>query len=219
MRVAIFDFDGTLYKDETFKRLIDHLKEHPIYKRNYRSFFRTLLPRYIGAKLNIYPERKMRFESMQAYVAALDRLTKEEINEYFSEIAETMRPHFNETVVKRLKNHEQDDVHTMLVSGAFTPLLKQFKDEFNFDHIIGTNIPFLKDEVNKTEYVDHIQGDRKVTKVYEALNDKIIDWQNSYAYADSFSDLPVLQLVGNPIAVNPDEKLQQVAQQKNWEII
>lgn len=219
MRVAIFDFDGTLYKHETFKLLMKHLEQHPIYQKNYKTFFKTLLPRYIGAKLKIYPENKMRLESMQAYMAALDRLSKEEINQYFLEIAEKMRPHFNKTVVQKLNKHKNDNIHLMLVSGAFTPLLNQFKNEFHFDTIIGTDIPFLRDEVNKTERVDHIQGKRKVERIYELLQNKHVDWKNSYAYADSYSDLPVLQLVGHPIAVNPDPHLHQFAKEQQWEII
>lgn len=219
MRVAIFDFDGTLYKHETFRLLINHLKKHPIYNRNYQTFFRTLLPRYIGSKLNIYPESKMRTESMQAYVSALDRLTKKEINHYFSEIAEDMHPHLNSAVIERLNQHKNDNLHLMLVSGAFTPLLNCFQKELKFDTVIGTNIPFLRNEVNKTEKIVHIQGERKVKKIQELLHDKQIDWQNSYAYADSYSDLPVLQLVGNPVAVNPNKKLHQFAKENKWEII
>lgn len=219
MRIAIFDFDGTLYRHETFKLLIEHLKKHPIYKRNYQQFFRTLLPRYVGAKLKVYPEQKMRFESMQAYIGALDRLTHNEINEYFFEVAEKMRPDFNEEVITKLKEHENDNVHLLLVSGAFTPLLNQFKREFNFDHIIGTNIPFLRNEVNKTEFIDYVQGERKVEQIYETVPFDKVDWKNSFAYADSLIDLPVLQLVGNPIAVNPDSKLQEIAEQKQWGII
>lgn len=219
MRVAIFDFDGTLYTQETFNVLMDNLKHHPIFKENYSAFIRSLIIPYFGAKLKVYPHNKMRTESMQAYISALDRQPKEKINSFFSKIASEMRPHFNKHIVKKVNEHYENDLHLMLVSGAFTPLLNQFNTEFNFDTIIGTNIPFLRNEVNKTERVDHIQGKRKVDKILQATRNQNIDWQNSYAYADSFSDLPVLKLVGHPIAVNPDRKLQQYAEEHKWEII
>ena len=59
----------------------------------------------------------------------------------------------------------------------------------------------------------------KRRSILQALEGQQIDWENSYAYGDSFSDLPVLELVGNPVAVNPEEKLRSVAKARNWEII
>ena len=38
MRVAIFDFDGTLYSKETFQLLMDHLKSHPVHSQNIKAF-------------------------------------------------------------------------------------------------------------------------------------------------------------------------------------
>src|SRR5690625_7839551 len=58
VRVAIFDFDGTLYEKDTFKILMSHLKHHPVYKDNYKPFFRGILPRYLGYKMKVYPEQR-----------------------------------------------------------------------------------------------------------------------------------------------------------------
>src|SRR3712207_538814 len=46
-----------------------------------------------------------------------------------------------------------------------------------------------------------------------------IDLSESYAYSDSESDLPMLRLVGNPVAVNPDAELTRVARAEGWRII
>lgn len=219
MRVAIFDFDGTLYEKETFNSLMQHLKEHPDYQKEYKKFFRDILPPYIGHKLKIYPTHRMRAYSMQLYMNALDRLSIKELNEFFGSLAKNMRKDFNPLTINRFKKHYEEDIHTMLVSGAYTDLLTHFTDEFPFDTVIGTDIPILNGEVNKTEYLEHIQGAKKNKKINEYLRDKVIDWENSFAYADSFSDLSVLERVGNPVAVNPDDDLRKVAINRNWEII
>ena len=44
------------------------------------------------------------------------------------------------------------------------------------------------------------------------------DLKRSYAYADSHSDLPLLRVVGNPVAVNPDVSLYRVAHRRRWPI-
>ena len=45
-----------------------------------------------------------------------------------------------------------------------------------------------------------------------------VDLPQSYAYSDSITDLPMLELVGHPVAVNPDKELARVARERDWEI-
>ncbi|UJL48181.1 HAD-IB family hydrolase [Virgibacillus sp. NKC19-16] len=219
MRVAIFDFDGTLYANETFPILMDHLKNHPVYHSKYKRFLRTILPPYIGSKLKIYPKHKMRERSMQIYLAALDQLSKQELDTYFEEIAEKMKTNFNQQVIERLEQHISDNDHVMLVSGAYTPLLQSVTKELLFHTIIGTDIPLKEQHVDSKSPIYHIQASRKNEKIQTALANKDIDWSNSFAYADSFSDLPVFELVGNPVAVKPEPRLESTAKNRGWEII
>jgi phosphoserine phosphatase len=46
-----------------------------------------------------------------------------------------------------------------------------------------------------------------------------IDWEASYAYADSITDTDLLNMVGHPVAVHPDAKLYEMARSRNWEMI
>jgi phosphoserine phosphatase len=46
-----------------------------------------------------------------------------------------------------------------------------------------------------------------------------INLEQSYAYSDSESDLPMLEVVGHPVAVNPDAELRRVARERGWEIL
>jgi phosphoserine phosphatase len=45
-----------------------------------------------------------------------------------------------------------------------------------------------------------------------------VDLSRSYAYADSISDLPMLEAVGNPVAVNPDRRLAAAAKERGWQL-
>ncbi|MFS0688380.1 HAD-IB family hydrolase [Sporosarcina sp. 179-K 8C2 HS] len=220
MKVAIFDFDGTLYAKETFQLLMDHLKHHPTYSTKYKSFFREILPIYIGYKVKVVPEAKMRERSMQIYAKALHTLSKTELERYFDEMKIIMQQDLNEEVVARVRQHLSDGMHVMLVSGAYTPLLHAVTDGIVFDTVIGTDIPFTADGTfdNHTK-IYHIQGKRKTEMIMKSLQGKQIDWENSFAYGDSYSDLPVLELVGNPVAVKPEERLKRIALERNWTIL
>ncbi len=219
MRVAIFDFDGTLYKKETYQLLMDHLKTHPVYHTKYGRFFRTILPRYIGNKLKIYPKRRMRERSMQIYLDALNDIPEKELHVFFEELAAKMGPDFNEEVYKRLQEHHQDGIHIMVVSGAYDLLLAKALHDFPVNKIIGTTIPLTDGMIDQTKSLDHVQAERKNKKIMEHLRGKKVDWTESYAYGDSLSDVSVLELVGHPIAVRPEQSLREVAESRSWEII
>lgn len=219
MRVAIFDFDGTVYKGETFQIMMDHLKNHRKYHKRYNRFFRAVIPRYIGSKLKLYPEQRMRERSMQLYIEALEDLSIKELNTYFKEIAVEFRKDFNQNVVRRLKEHIENGDHVMLVSGAYTPLLQFATNEFDFHKIIGTDIPVNGQAIDRSTPLYHIQGPRKNDAIKTSLKKKEIDWDNSFAYADSYSDIPVLELVGNPVAVQPEDRLRTIAETRGWEVI
>jgi HAD superfamily hydrolase (TIGR01490 family) len=219
MRAAIFDFDGTLYKKETFPVLMKHLKHHPLYHKRYKRFFRTILPPYIGYKLKIYPEHRMRERSMQIYLSSLNNLSTEEVYSYFGELADKMQDDYNTKVLEKLNSHLAKGDMVMIVSGAFTPLLKAAANKYNIDKIIGTEVPFAENKFDSKAPIYHIQGARKKEKIQEAFKNSEIDWENSYAYADSLSDLPVLEMVGNPVAVQPEPRLLTVAEERKWEII
>lgn len=219
MRVAIFDFDGTIYAEETFTLLMKHLKEHPTYHSSYKRFYRAIVPPYIANKLKLYPDNKMKKRSMQLYLEAFNGLTKQEMDIYFGEIKATMQQDFNAKVLERLKRHQEENIHILLVSGAYTQFLERVTDGLVFNQIIGTDIFYKDDKVYTKNAINHVNGQQKTLKVHEALVGHQIDWENSYAYGDSFSDMPILELVGNPVAVRPEGKLRSLANARGWEVM
>jgi HAD superfamily hydrolase (TIGR01490 family) len=59
----------------------------------------------------------------------------------------------------------------------------------------------------------------KAQAIRELAEREDIDLTASYAYSDSESDLPMLRLVGHPVAVNPDAELARVAREEGWEVM
>ena len=64
-----------------------------------------------------------------------------------------------------------------------------------------------------------LYGEGKAIKIREIAQQRGYSLQACYAYSDSGSDLPMMQLVGNPVAVNPDRALQAVAHHRGWPVI
>jgi phosphoserine phosphatase len=62
-------------------------------------------------------------------------------------------------------------------------------------------------------------ADGKVEAMQELARWEGLDLGQCYAYSDSVSDLPMLQAVGHPVAVNPDSKLERLARRQGWPIV
>jgi HAD superfamily hydrolase (TIGR01490 family) len=61
-------------------------------------------------------------------------------------------------------------------------------------------------------------GAAKATKIHELAAARGYDLAGSYAYSDSVTDLPMLEAVGHPTAVNPDRALRREAARRGWPI-
>jgi HAD superfamily hydrolase (TIGR01490 family) len=219
MRVAIFDFDGTLYPQETYTVMMNYLKEHPVHSSKYNKFYKALMKPYLAYKMKLYPEGKMKAKSMQIYLNALKDLSQEELEAYFIEMSNGMSKDLNQTVVERLKKHLIDGDHVLVVSGAFTTMLNEVTKEYAVHQVIGTEIPYSNGNLDTANEIFHIQGIRKNMMIDQALDGYDIDWENSTAYGDSISDISVLELVGNPVAVRPENRLRTIAEERKWEIL
>jgi phosphoserine phosphatase len=61
-------------------------------------------------------------------------------------------------------------------------------------------------------------GEARASWLYNLAQENGVDLAASYAYADSMSDLPLLESVGRPVAVNPDASLFRIARERKWPI-
>jgi HAD superfamily hydrolase (TIGR01490 family) len=64
-----------------------------------------------------------------------------------------------------------------------------------------------------------VYGEGKAVAIREMAEREGVDLGESWAYSDSVSDLPMLRVVGNPVVVNPDAKLAQVAREEGWQVM
>ena len=62
-------------------------------------------------------------------------------------------------------------------------------------------------------------GEGKAERIRKLAADKGYDLAHCYAYSDSASDLPMMQIVGHPVAVNPDRPMEAVAHRRGWPIV
>lgn len=219
MKVALFDFDGTLYPHETFETLRAHLKSHPKYKKNYKHFIRHFAPTYFGYKLKIVPKIKMQNRALESYILAFKGYSKKEIDGFFADVAKEMSGELRISLLDRIKQLKEENYYVMLISGAFVPLLEPLFKGVDFDYIVGSKLHYNGEVLDYKMRFERVFADRKIEIITEHFKDREIDWKNSLAYSDSITDLKMLELVGKPVAVTPDSALLSIAEDKKWKIL
>ena len=86
------------------------------------------------------------------------------------------------------------------------------------DLAIGTQVAVV-DGKYTGEIIFYAYGEGKAEAVHSLAIDHGFDLAECFAYSDSHTDLPMLEAVGNPRAVNPDSELRAIATERGWEVL
>lgn len=213
--VAVFDLDGTVMSGnvvETYlwaklpelgptgqaQEIFSLVKALPSYlqaeRRDRGTFLRALYRRYEGADL-----------------AALDHAVD-------TRIAEHILDRLSPDAIRRIREHRAMGHTTVLMTGAIRSLTRPLQPLF--DVIVAADLS-VDDEGRCTGFLTGppMVGESRSAWLRHWASLNGIDLAESYAYADSHVDLPMLSAVGHPVAVNPDLGLMRAAQKNSWSIV
>ena len=221
-RVALFDLDGTLVTSHLWLGIV---------KRNLKTkenLFSTFW--YILSHLGLAPFWKMRIVSTEKYYRSwgedlallIKGIEVDRAKEIFNWLSnEYLLPTLKKSVFEKLKKHQKDGCLTILTSGSFQELLQIIARRLGIDFAIGTELEIVKNKFSGKIIHPFCFGKGKAERVKSFLskNGLKVNLKDSFAYSDSFFDLPILEMVGNPVVVEPDKKLLEVAKNKGWQII
>jgi HAD superfamily hydrolase (TIGR01490 family) len=136
------------------------------------------------------------------------------------EVMAAILPRIFPQMLEEVYAHQDAGRPTFIVSAAGNGVVEQLAHVLGMDGGIGTRYE-VDGEGNFTGHLDgpFVYGEGKVTAMKEFAARHQIELADSYAYSDSLSDLPMLRAVGNPVAVNPDPPLAQIARAEGWQVM
>jgi HAD superfamily hydrolase (TIGR01490 family) len=114
---------------------------------------------------------------------------------------------------------KEDGCRIILLSGSLQVLVDQLKERLGAEILIGNDLEVDKGRLTGRKTGIFPYGSQKVDALFQRIDPQSIDWASSWALADRMSDLPVLELVGHPVAVNADRRLRRLARARGWEIV
>lgn len=141
----------------------------------------------------------------------------EALGDYFmDDVVNSVRP-----VMKQvLADHQKAGRDRIVLSASPTETVSRFANELGLELGVGTT----SERDDQGRYTGRLAGpfcyrEGKVEVMNQLAEDYDYDLAASYAYSDSVSDLPMMEAVGHPVAVNPEPELRELAHQRGWPIV
>ena len=116
------------------------------------------------------------------------------------------------------EQHRSRGERVYIVSAALQEIVDALAADLGFDGALGT-VCEVEDGVYTGHSLRALHGGAKRAATVELAEREQIDLAASTAYSDSETDLPFLEAVGHPVAVNPDGGLRRVARERGWPIL
>lgn len=144
----------------------------------------------------------------QAHVAQIVRETLDEV----------VSPIIFAEALELFAEHHAAGREVVIVSSAPAEVVEPLAEYLGADRAIATRADLDEEGRYTGQLAFYAYGPYKSEAVRELAARDDVDLANSYAYSDSVTDLPMLETVGHPVAVNPDRELARVARERGWEI-
>lgn len=214
MPLALFDLDNTLIAGDSDHGWGEFLAAKKIvdanyYKRMNDQFYRD----YQNGQLD-----------MAAYLefslAPLGKLSHTKLASLHAQfMVEVIEPLWLPKAETLIQQHDDKGDTLMVITSTNRFVVEPICRKLGIDHLIATEL-----EQQDNQFTGRVSGipsfkEGKVTRLNEWLKNSGINLSDSSFYSDSINDLPLLELVDRPVAVDPCPQLREEALQRGWEII
>jgi HAD superfamily hydrolase (TIGR01490 family) len=215
VEAAFFDLDKTVIARASMVAFTRPLYREGLVSRwiLLRALYGQLVYMYIGADHD-------RIDRMRDAVL---RLTKgwhqQRVRQIVREtLLEVVEPIVYDEAVDLIREHQRAGRPVFIVSASPEEIVRPLAEYLAVDDIIATRSAVDEDGRYTGEVEFYSYGPYKADAMRTIAAERGIDLAGSYAYSDSATDLPMLEAVGHPVAVNPDRELGRIAREREWEI-
>lgn len=214
MGIALFDLDNTLIAGDSDYLWGCFLAENGMvdgaaYERRNRRFY----DQYLAGELNIHEFLDFQLGPLAAH----DMPTLQRLREQY--ITEKILPILLPKAQQLIDNHRQQNHLPVIITATNRFITSPIARLYGIDHLLAT-----EPEISNNRYTGKVAGtpcfrEGKVDNLAGWLQEHAETLTDSWFYSDSHNDLPLLNKVTHPVAVDPDEILERHARNNDWPII
>ena len=218
LQLVTVDFDGTLFQGDSFKLMFQAGKKEFGIREWSTVLIGTVQALFLGMTKG---KHALRIHFFKAFAKTFKGKTEKELGHFFDELIEAGKNQINEPLVHKIKEHQENGMQVIILSGALKPFLDALTEKLGLTvTTIGTELCFEQDGKCTGETGPVINGEEKVQAVTNWLEKLQLEPEETeiWAYADSKSDIPLLHFVDKPMIVNPKNGMREVAKTNQWPI-
>jgi HAD superfamily hydrolase (TIGR01490 family) len=212
---AFFDLDRTLISRSSSLSLAPAFHRRGLLRRRDRA--KALIAQLVFMRYGAGTSRVG--QTAETAMVFLKGLPVEEMRAIVAEAVDSaFRPHVYRGALELVARHRERGERSFIVSAALQEIVDALVAELGFDGGLGSTA-----EVESGVYTGRVErrldGKAKAEALVPLAAEQGIDLAESTAYSDSGSDVPFLEAVGNPVAVNPDRRLRRIAAERSWRVL
>jgi HAD superfamily hydrolase (TIGR01490 family) len=159
-------------------------------------------------------------ERMRAYLSAM--CTGWDVQQVKDIVAETLHdlidPMVYAEAAELIEDHHEAGRDVVIVSTSGAEVVEPIGEMLGADQVVATQMEIV-DGRYTGEIGSYVYGPAKAEAVRRLAVSEGYDLARSFAYSDSVTDLPMLEAVGHPCAVNPDRALRKAAIERGWPVL
>jgi HAD superfamily hydrolase (TIGR01490 family) len=215
-RAAFFDVDGTLVRTNIVHAFAFYAMNQGSISGTAWKTAKTLLsiPVFLATdRVN----RKVFNELFYSYYEGQSEDRLETLAEELFE--DVLRPAIFKGTKRLIEESRRAGCRIVLVTGALDFTVRHLAAHLGADDVIANRMRFVQGFATGRVIPPIIEGAHKALVIRDYCVKEGLALERSFAYSDSFSDYPMLAVVGHPAAVNPDARLARVARAYEWPII
>ena len=212
---AFFDLDKTiLVKSSSFAFARPFYREGLIGRTDViRSAYAQFMFHTSGADHD-------QMETMRDYMSKL--VTGWEVEKVQAIVAETLDeiidPMVYQEALDLMAEHRDAGRDVVIISSSGTDVVEPIGARLGADLAIGTQVA-IEEGRYTGEILFYAYGEGKADAMRDLALERGYDLADCYAYSDSVTDVPMLDAVGHPVAVNPDANLRALALERGWPVV
>jgi len=208
---AFFDFDGTLIDGYSAAAFFS-------YRLRKREIGPKEIVQLVTESINVERRGHDVSDLMNVGVAAQGGKKTEEVEKLSRGVFAAKIAHMVFDEARVLIDAHKRMGHTVVIASSATPpQIKPTADDLGVRNIICTEVEVDASGILTGKLASAIRwGEGKADGVREFATDRAVDLSASFAYSNGAEDVPFLESVGNPCALNPDDDLVTIAKERGW---
>jgi len=215
MKLVLFDLDNTLLDGDSDYEWAQFLIEKGVISRQkYERRNKEFLEAYEAGSLDIN-------QFLDFQLKPLSEHSRNQLNDWHDEFMQVKIDPMISNAARQLVLQFKDEL-IAIVTATNSFITGPIAREFGIKHLIATDLEEQGGEFTGRSVGEPSFKNGKVTRVNAWLNDMGLsfdEFEETLFFSDSINDLPLLEIVQKPVAVNPDPKLLSYAMKNNWDIL